>query len=344
MARSAPARLSAAVQTFRADRPMPGMLSCPHPAPSDHRPPDPEKLAMPRALEDHAALIRRLIDDHLPGRRVRTITPLGAGLENAAFDVDGDLVVRFRADPDPAERTRAVEHERRLLGLVATRSPLPVPMPVLALTDEGCLIYPRLPGRPLIDLPAVERSVHAAGVGTALGGLLAALHSTPREHLAGLVDVDDTAPAEWLDETQGLYADLGTAIPARYRPAVRAFLDAPPPDPAERLLFSHNDLGIKHVLVDPGTCRITGILDWADAATCDPARDLSLILRDLGPQALDAALTSYAVTPEHASGLRRRIGFLARCALLEDLAYGLDTGSNAYVEKSLHAMEWLFPV
>jgi|tagenome__1003787_1003787.scaffolds.fasta_scaffold20688403_1 aminoglycoside phosphotransferase (APT) family kinase protein len=297
---------------------------------------------MTRALEDRVEQIRRLIDRHLGGRQVRMVTPLGAGLENDAFDVDGELIVRFRIGPDPAERAHAVEREARLLHLIATRSPVPVPTPVVALTDEGCLIYPKVPGRPLIDLLAVQRARHAAHVGAVLGGLLAALHTTPSEDLAGLVDIDDDAPVEGLEATRRLCGDLGTAVPSRFGRAVRAFLDAPPPDPAERLVFSHNDLGIEHVLVDPETGRITGVVDWTDAAICDPARDLSLILRDLGRRALDAALITYGPTPEDASGLGRRIDFLARCALLEDLAYGLDTDRDAYVEKSMDAMEWLF--
>jgi hypothetical protein len=39
------------------------------------------------------------------------------------------------------------------------------------------------------------------------------------------------------------------------------------------------------------------------------------------------------------AGTWRRIGFLARCALLEDFAYGLPSGAESYLEKSLRGME-----
>lgn len=230
-----------------------------------------------------------------------------------------------------------------MLATVAATSPLPVPVPRFTAADDGCLAYARLPGSPLLDLPAAQRSRRAAAVGAALGGLLSALSALPVELMAEVAGVDDTPPGEWLDECRDLLPQLTSAIPGRHLPTVRAFLDADPPHPADRLVFTHNDLGIEHVLADPDTGRVTGVLDWGDAAVADPAHDLGLVLRDLGQEALDAALTAYEVGPDRARHLRRRIDFHARCALLEDLAYGLDTGRDAYVEKSLLGMAGLFP-
>jgi hypothetical protein len=42
--------------------------------------------------------------------------------------------------------------------------------------------------------------------------------------------------------------------------------------------------------------------------------------------------------------LAERAVFYARCSVFEDLAYGIRTGRDAYVDKSLAAMAWLFPV
>lgn len=279
--------------------------------------------------------VRQVIERHFPDRRTHPVRPLGAGLENAAFEVGGDLVVRFRTDADEAHE---IEREGRLLRWVAGRSPLPVPVPLLALAEEGCLVYGKLPGRPLIDWPASQRGQWAGSVGATLGGFLAALHSTPHDDVGDLVPVDDTGPTEWLDEVR----QLADEIPARHRTAVCRFLAARPPDPTDRLTFSHNDLGIEHVLVDPRVGRVTGILDWSDAAVCDPARDFGLVLRDLGPDALGSALASYGDLPSDVPRLQRRIGFLARCALLEDFAHGLQSDAEPYVAKSLRGMEWLF--
>ncbi|WP_425581854.1 phosphotransferase family protein [Streptosporangium vulgare] len=278
---------------------------------------------------------------HLPGYRVETVAPLGAGQDNIAYEVNGELIVRFGKEPDPARRAALVEREARLLSTVARLSPVPVPEPRFTVAERGCLAYLKLPGRPLLDLPPAERSAHGPSVAVTLGGLLSAVHAVPVDRLAGLVEVDNPPPAEWLDEAAEIHPAIAEEIPGAHRRAVGAFLDAPPPDDGHDPVFSHNDLGIEHVLVAPATGAVTGVIDWSDAAIVDPAYDFGLLYRDLGPVALDAALGAYR--PGDLTALRERAVFYGRCRLFEDLAYGLETGLDAYVRKSLAAMEWLFP-
>ncbi|MEV4709239.1 aminoglycoside phosphotransferase family protein [Actinoplanes sp. NPDC049316] len=272
-----------------------------------------------------------------------TVEPLGAGLEHNAYLLNGDLVVRFRrapaADaepPAPAAGTVGggvgvdVGAEARLLEFVAGISPVPVPHPIFADPRGGCLAWPRLPGVPLI---AVEPRPDVAAQ---LGALLAALHAVPPERVAGFAQVDDAPPEEWLAEARELWPSVAERVPAAYRAAVAAFLATPPPEPAPVLVFSHQDLGIEHVLVDPGTGTVTGVIDWSDAAVGDPARDYGLILRDLGPAALAAA------SPPEDPAAVQRVWFHARCGLVADLAYGIETGRHEYATKSLTALSWLF--
>jgi aminoglycoside phosphotransferase (APT) family kinase protein len=136
---------------------------------------------------------------------------------------------------------------------------------------------------------------------------------------------------------------VAAAVPVVHRRAVAAFLEAPPPAGGWTPVFSHNDLGIEHVLVDPGTVAVTGVIDWSDAAIVDPAVDVGLLLRDLGPAALQAAMGRYRAEGDDPAALEERAVFYARCRLLEDLAYGLETGRDRYLDKSLAALAWLFP-
>jgi aminoglycoside phosphotransferase (APT) family kinase protein len=255
--------------------------------------------------------VRRRLGD------VESVVRLGSGLDNVAYEVNGELIVRVaRRDPGRVER------ERRLLTYLAPVSPLPVPEPLFA--AEGCLVYRKLPGVPLLDLHLSD----TASVVAVLGSFLAALHALPVPELADLVDTDLQPLPEWLRDAASTYPDVAPAVPASRRPSIESFLDTAPPSADFAPVFSHNDLGIEHVLVDPdGT--VTGIIDWTDAAIVDPAYDFGLLYRDLGPFPLAPAVAARAV-------------FYARCAVLEDLAYGLDTGRPAYVDKSLAALEWLF--
>ncbi|WP_324652051.1 aminoglycoside phosphotransferase family protein [Georgenia sp. H159] len=267
------------------------------------------------------------------GRRASTLRLLGAGLDHAAFEVDGELIVRVSGDDDGGQ----VDREARLLHAVAAVSPLPVPVPLFAEPDLGCLAYRALPGRRLIDVD--DASQLAVPVGSAVGNLLAVLHRQPAEQFAGLLDEDTTPLSEWLVEAREMYPGVRAAIPDGHRTAVEAFLAHDPPADPAATVPAHNDLGIEHVLVD-ATGRVSGVIDWSDAALTDPARDLALLYRDLGPAALAAALETYGQVGEE---VRRRVEFYARCGALEDLGYGIDTGSTPYVTKTLRALAWLFP-
>jgi aminoglycoside phosphotransferase (APT) family kinase protein len=292
---------------------------------------------------DRLAAVGRMVAAYLPDHRVDSVVPVGEGGDHLAYEVDGELIVRFGKEPDPAARAAGVDREARLLAAVAAISPLPVPEPVFTAAEQGCLAYRKLPGVPLLDLPLPQRSAHAGPVAATLGELLTALHAAPTEPLAALAGIDDQPPAAWRREAAGTYAAVAGEVPAVHRRPVEAFLGAPPPPGGWGPVFSHNDLGIEHVLVDPATGTVTGVIDWSDAAIVDPAVDLGLLYRDLGPAALQAALGSYRTGAGDLVTLSERAVFYARCSVFEDLAYGIRTGRHQYADKSLAAMAWLFP-
>jgi aminoglycoside phosphotransferase (APT) family kinase protein len=276
--------------------------------------------------------VRDLVRRRLPGEPATSVALLGEGLDNAAFAVD-DLVVRFLKEPDPAARAATVRREARVLEVAAAVSPVPVPVPVLALPDPGCLAYRRLPGVPLID---VRHDVDPAPVAAVLARFLHALHQVPHGELADVLDVDDDPLVEWRDDAATSYEAAHGRVPDRYRPAIEEFLAAAPPPSATAVVFSHDDLGIEHVLVDPTSGAVTGVIDWTDAGLVDPAADCGRVLRDLGPGASDVVLARLG------EGLRERSGYYARCLVLEDLGFGVETGREVYVDKAVGAFAWLF--
>ncbi|MDA0174244.1 phosphotransferase [Solirubrobacter taibaiensis] len=175
-----------------------------------------------------------------------------------------------------------VEREAALLDAIAPRLPLPVPEPVIV--GRGAIIQRRIPGRPLLELPRAERARFVPE----LLAFVEAVHA-----LDGVdAPVDDTPPEAW-------------------------GVDLPAPPPAERLTFIHGDLGAEHVFADGD--RITGVIDWGDAAIGDPAIDHGRLLRDFG-------------APDHP-----RARFYAIATALEDLDYGVPL----YRENALAALATL---
>jgi aminoglycoside phosphotransferase (APT) family kinase protein len=295
------------------------------------------------AERDHVEDLWSLVATQLPGYRVDAVVVQGEGLDNKTYEVNGQLLVRISKEPDPARRAARVRREARLLAAVAAISPLPVPEPSFTVAEQGCLAYRKLPGVPLLDLPHPRRAAHARSIAATLGELLTELHAVPVDRMAALVGTDDQPLAEWRQEAAETVAAVAGRVPAAHRRAVEAFLAVPPPTAGYAPVFSHNDLGIEHVLVDPLAWRLTGIIDWSDAAIVDPARDFGLLYRDLGPVALDAAIGRYRTAANDLVTLRERAVFYARCSVMEDLAYGIETGQGKYTDKSLAAMAWLFP-
>jgi aminoglycoside 2''-phosphotransferase len=89
--------------------------------------------------------------------------------------------------------------------------------------------------------------------------------------------------------------------------------------------FIHDDFQMEHVLVDPTTGRLTGIIDWGGVLG-DPARDFSYVLLHGGWSFFQRALAAYDL-PLDAEFTERTL-FSARLGSLDWLAYELRRGEN----------------
>ncbi|NUT04624.1 MAG: phosphotransferase [Hamadaea sp.] len=262
--------------------------------------------------------LRALLAADLP---IRSVTPLGSGLDHHAYAVDDDLVARVAAGPDAAAEVR---RDAAVLAVLPEYALLPVPEVVLARPEDGLLVYRRLTGQPL--LTRTGRDAYAA----TLGAFLGRLHTAPVERLSDIAGVDDTPPAAWLDELR----EIAENLPDDVRRLAAGFLAGDPPEPSDRLVFTHNDLGAEHILVDGAT--VTGVIDWSDCAVADPAADLGRLARDLGTSALDTLM------PGLDEQTRHRAMFYARCTTLEDYAFGLESGRDDYLRNARRAVGELF--
>lgn len=283
--------------------------------------------------------IRAALGRHLPRFTDARVVPLGAGLDNVAYDVGGELVLRRAKVGDDGERLAAARHEAALLTAVAAVSSLPVPEPVFVDEPTAILAYRRLPGAPLHLTPVAD----PLALSGPLAEFLSGLHVPPPiddglGSPAALVEVDDTPAEEWLADAAESYETAAVAIDPADRARVEAFLAAAPPAGPRRLTFCHNDLGAEHLLVEGAS--ITGVIDWSDAALADPAVDLARLYRDLGPDVAARIAAAYAGDPDAVD--LGRVAFYARCALLEDIAYGLTSGATEYARLGLEHLDRTF--
>ncbi|MFC6566009.1 phosphotransferase [Actinoplanes utahensis] len=177
------------------------------------------------------------------------------------------------------------------------------------------------------DGPAPSHGPQAhVGLAAPLGRFLRELHGIGVTEVAGLVPHEAADPGDWLD---------GLAGPTE----MLRLLHQTVPRPGTRLVLAHADLGAEHILEDGGV--VTGVIDWTDAGVTDPALDFARLLRDFGAGFVDLVLTAYGGPPAD-GGFGERVLFFARCAALEDLAYGREYGSAAYSEAAERSIARLF--
>ena len=280
--------------------------------------------------------IRGLMKRHFPGIEIQTVKKLGEGLQNVAYEINGELVMRQSNEADNDARAELVGREVALLTAVADLSPLPVPEPLFVDTEAGVMGYRKLPGVPLLEHPADEPERLAP----TLGEFLSRIHSASVAEMSKLVPPDDEPLTNWRGEAEGHYRQIAEHLTGSARTVIERFLAQPPPANPHILTFCHNDLGSEHILVEQAAGTVTGIIDWADAAIADPAYELALIFRDLGPKALDVTLAHYDGHVDSAD-LERAV-FYARCALLEDLYFGFHTHKTSYTSAGTAHLSWTF--
>lgn len=244
------------------------------------------------------------------------ITPLrvlGTGFRSVAVATAEGQVFRIARN---AAAAAGYAKEQRLLPALRAQLPLPIPDPQWwagpsAAFPFGVIGYPLLPGRPLA--PADLTRGHRARLAADLAAFLRALHRVPLAEVAeqGLPMPADHA-ARWKEMQARTLPVVQAALRADEAAAVThwwARLLADPLMPSYRPVLQHGDLWYENILVDEGGTRLTGVVDFEDAAGGDPAQDFATLLH-LGEAFAAEAIAAYqaaggALDPTFAYRLRR---------------------------------------
>jgi aminoglycoside phosphotransferase (APT) family kinase protein len=275
-----------------------------------------------------------LIQSSFPSIESRELTFLGSGWEfDAYLTVDG-WVFRF---PRRAEGAELFERDRQVTELVTGYLPASVSVPRIELVAEPAHGFPYrfaahrfIPGVPIDDVDDGVLPSLARQIGVALG----AMHSIPEDAARGAGVAEETGSAEeqraWimqgLDSLQPIRA-IDPTVDRAAKWVERTSL--PSGGFGGPLRFIHQDLSPEHLLVDPGTGQLNGIIDWTDAQLGDAARDFVFLVAWRGWAFAEEVLRSYP--PPVDSGFRDRLRFMSR--ILTPVWLGLAVQRGTEVEK-----------
>ncbi|MFD8523973.1 aminoglycoside phosphotransferase family protein [Streptomyces capillispiralis] len=220
-------------------------------------------------IEITANLVHTLLREQHPDLAGLAIREVPGGWDNQQWRLGDELAVRM---PRTEQAPDLQRKERRWLPLLASRLPLPVPVPVR--TGEPSARFPKpwtvmtwVPGEPL-DHSSISRGDDAADT---LAHFLRALHV---EAPAGAPISEDRGdhPAKCTD---GFDHFFHAVVPDGLADDVRAVWDdaVAAPEWEGPPLWVHGDLHPANVVVADGT--LSGVIDFGAVFAGDPAWDLA---------------------------------------------------------------------
>jgi aminoglycoside phosphotransferase (APT) family kinase protein len=303
----------------------------------------PHHLGPPLSLDTAGAAIHACF----PTIRTDGVRHLGSGWDFDAFLTTDGWVFRF---PRRAECATTLDTERRLHDVVAAVLPPSVAVPKTELMGQPGPAFPCrfagyrfIPGVAADTVPPSLLSITAGSIGQALG----AIHGVPEAEAraAGVREMpaDEPGRQRWLDDRlraagalRGIDSVVGRAVDwlegnVRRRPPAY-------PGPPH---LTHDDLSPEHLLVDPETGALAGILDWSDAALGDPARDFAPLVAWHGWAFADEVLRSYPHRID--DGFRDRLRFTARALSVLWLAEAREWTPDAVDDVAKH-VRWVHNV
>jgi aminoglycoside phosphotransferase (APT) family kinase protein len=258
------------------------------------------------AIDD--ALVAALVAAQHPDLAKLPLQVVDAGWDNAMYRLGDALAIRL---PRRSASADLIAREQAWLPQLAGRLALPVPAPVrVGRPGEGYpwhwSILPWLHGTPADEAEPDD----AAALD--LGRFLRSLHVTappdaPANPFRGVpLQARAAAVQERMQRLSAKTALPGAQVMRLWQEALAAPLDAAP-------TWLHGDLHPRNVLMENG--RISGVIDWSDMTSGDPATDLAAIWMLFSePRARAAALDAYGgisdVTLRRAQGWAVLFGVL----------------------------------
>jgi aminoglycoside phosphotransferase (APT) family kinase protein len=264
-------------------------------------------------------IVSGLIAAQFPDLAGRAVTRYGAGWDNQLFRVGSDWIFRF---PRRAERVPWLVRETEIMAIANETMAPAIPVFERAGAPSDAFPCPFVGYRPVPGVGADQALVSGgAGLAADIGALLGRLHRIEPSRVPPTPDGWEREPWAELRAELTAVADLarpllGPDLLPRAEPYLAGQVREPPQDGPLR--FIHNDICPDHVIVDPDTGRLNGLIDFGDAMAGDPVLDFVGLIGIDGYPFISSVAASYDLPLGNSFGAR--LEWLCRVLTLTWLA------------------------
>jgi aminoglycoside phosphotransferase (APT) family kinase protein len=263
-----------------------------------------------------------LIDDSFPDAGAERLRYIGSGTLYDVFLTTSGWAFRF---PRANWSGDLFEPEATVHEFVARIIPARIGIPRVELLASPSAHFPYpiaghryIPGVGAEELDDALLPTFAHEIAT----LLNAIHSapTPSARAAGIQEfrMDDGRNA-WLENGTNHVAKVRGLDPILDRALDWLKTAASTPRATAPLHLVHGGLEARHVLVDPSTGSLTGVIDWTDSHLGDAARDFVFLVTWKGWPFVEEVLRLYPRPIDRE--FRARLRFMAQLLSLMELGY-----------------------
>jgi len=242
------------------------------------------------------AMVGDVVREQFPDLAADSVERLGDGWEHETFLVDDRVVFRFPRQAGGDD----FEWEEGLHALVASVIGHMVGVPRITRWGRPSARFPYgFAGHELVPgVPANDPSVRLnPALADDIGRVLARLHAIPADAAvaagAGPAEMHKADLAAGLEQVRRWVGELPEI--RGHAPDACTWLDDVPRAPNAYRgppRFIHDDFQMEHVLVDPTTGRLSGIIDWGGGLG-DPVRDFNYVLLHGGWSFFQRAVAAY---------------------------------------------------
>jgi aminoglycoside phosphotransferase (APT) family kinase protein len=238
-------------------------------------------------------IVSGLIAVQFPDLASGPVTRLGAGWDHELFSV-GEWIWRF---PRRAERVPWLIREIQIMAVAAETLGPRIPLFERIGEPGDTFPYPfvgyrRLPGVGADRVRLADPGPLAADI----GALFSTLHRVDPGQVPPTPDDWEHEPWAELRTELAAAADrirplLGPDLLSRAEPYLAGLVTEPDQDGRHR--FIHNDICPDHLIVDPGTGRLNGLIDFTDAMVGEPVLDFVGLIGIGGYRFIERVVAGY---------------------------------------------------